>query len=201
MTDLFLQSLRFWKFAQRIYGELGYYGSLSVMHRIDCTEDVIFIPSFPSSSGSSGYTRTETIVFPGNESAHAKGSSSIVREAEGWELEDPLDMVCESNAWTSAPTVSGQHRLPSGKGTYYRATGSSWTCVYTLRVCMCSPDRTPRTQLVEIPTQVIRGIGAKGIASPTDSPAGAQKRLLGGFLLVDVLDNFRQKLRPLVGGS
>ena len=79
VSDLFIDSLQFWAFVAEFYRSRHYCGSLSVLHRIDCIEDVQVIPTFPDANGT--YRSTNAISFPeAREHGIAEGSSRHVRE-------------------------------------------------------------------------------------------------------------------------
>jgi hypothetical protein len=79
VSDLFIASLQFWGLVLDFYQTRGYSGSLSVLHRIDCVEDVQFFATFPDARGV--YYQTDSITFPeGRDHGIAKSSSRNVRE-------------------------------------------------------------------------------------------------------------------------
>jgi hypothetical protein len=80
VSDLFIQSLNFLRFAESYYHTRGYFGSLSVLQRIDSTSDLEFRANFPDHAGS--YHGTNAIAFTGQEHSRARGSSSVVQEVE-----------------------------------------------------------------------------------------------------------------------
>jgi hypothetical protein len=93
VSDLFIQSLRFLGFAENFYHTLGYFGGLSVMHRVDCTTDMSFRANFPDQDGN--YHGTNAIAFIGREHGKARGSSSVVREVEGIGAEENEQLVID----------------------------------------------------------------------------------------------------------
>jgi hypothetical protein len=93
VSDLFIQSVRFLKFAESFYSNRNYFGNLSVLHRIDCTSPVRFAPAFPDEVGN--YVFTSAITFLGQVSGEAKGTSRIVRELSHVELGDPETVTCD----------------------------------------------------------------------------------------------------------
>jgi len=79
VSDLFIASLQFWGLVSEFYKTRKYSGSLSVLHRIDCTADVQFSATFPDTAGV--YHQTNAISFPeAREYGIAEGSSRNVRE-------------------------------------------------------------------------------------------------------------------------
>jgi Putative DNA-binding domain len=80
VSDPFIQSLKFLRFAETYYHTRGYFGSLSVLQRIDSTSDIQFRANFPDHNGS--YHGTNAIAFTGEERGRARGSSRVVREVE-----------------------------------------------------------------------------------------------------------------------
>ena len=120
-----------WKLSCRVYSALGYYGGLTVMHRIDCTEDVIFVPSFPSSSGL-GYSRTDVLGFFGRNEAHAKGSNSIVREVGKFGSGGTSGSCLRRHAGAPAPAMPGERRLCGSQSVDCRITANSGPGVYIL---------------------------------------------------------------------
>ena len=96
VSDLFIGSLQFWSLLSEFYATRKYSGSLSVLHRIDCTADVQFIPTFPDGAGV--YHQTNAISFPdAQEYGIAEGSSRNVREIILFEKrEDRLELVVDS---------------------------------------------------------------------------------------------------------
>ena len=96
LSDLFIASLQFWGLVSEFYKTRKYSGSLSVLHRIDCTADVQFSPTFPDASGV--YHQTNAISFPeACEYGIAEGSSRNVREIILFEKrEDRQEIVVDS---------------------------------------------------------------------------------------------------------
>jgi hypothetical protein len=81
VSDLFVQSLKFLRFAETYYHTRGYFGSLSVLQRVDCTSVIRFRANFPDENGS--YHGANAIAFYiGEEPGRARGSSRVVREVE-----------------------------------------------------------------------------------------------------------------------
>jgi hypothetical protein len=80
VSDLFIESLKFLRFAEGYYHARGYFGSLSVLQRVDCTSDIRFRANFPDENGN--YHGTNAIAFTGQDSSRAHGSSRVVREVE-----------------------------------------------------------------------------------------------------------------------
>jgi hypothetical protein len=62
LSDLFIAGLQFWNFVSDFFDEHNYAGSLSVLQRIDCTEDVRLLGTFPGEDGR--YYHPNAIVFP-----------------------------------------------------------------------------------------------------------------------------------------
>ncbi len=96
VSDLFIGSLQFWGLVSEFYMTRKYSGSLSVLHRIDCTADVQFFPTFPDASGV--YHQTNAISFPeAREYGIAEGSSRHIREIILFEKrEDRQEIVVDS---------------------------------------------------------------------------------------------------------
>lgn len=96
VSDLFIGSLQFWSLLSEFYTTRKYSGSLSVLHRIDCTSDVQFFPTFPDGAGV--YQPTNAISFPeAREYGIAESSSRNVREIVLFEKrEDRQEIVIES---------------------------------------------------------------------------------------------------------
>ena len=96
VSDLFIGSLQFWRFVTEFYRTRNYSGSLSVLHRIDCTADVQLFATFPDTHGA--YHQTNAITFPeAREHGIADGSSRNVREIISFEKpEDRQEIVVES---------------------------------------------------------------------------------------------------------
>ena len=80
VSDLFIESLKFLRFAESYYHTRGYFGSLSVLQRIDCTSEIRFRANFPDDDGN--YHGTNAIAFTGQDHSRAHGSSRVVREVE-----------------------------------------------------------------------------------------------------------------------
>lgn len=80
ISDLFIESLKFLRFAEGYYHTRGYFGSFSVLQRVDCTSDIRFRANFPDENGN--YHGTNAIAFTGQDSSRARGSSRVVREVE-----------------------------------------------------------------------------------------------------------------------
>jgi hypothetical protein len=80
VSDLFIESLKFLRFAESYYHTRGYFGSFSVLNRIDCTSNIQFRANFPDDDGN--YCGTNAIAFTGEDHSRAQGSSSVVREVE-----------------------------------------------------------------------------------------------------------------------
>ena len=80
VSDLIIESLKFLRFAESYYHTRGYFGSLSVLQRIDCTSDIQFRANFPDDDGN--YHGTNVIAFTGQDRSLAHGSSRVVREVE-----------------------------------------------------------------------------------------------------------------------
>lgn len=93
VSDLFIQSLRFLRFAESFYHTRGYFGSLSVMQRIDCTTDMSLRANFPDQDGN--YHGTNAIAFIGQEHGKARGSSRAVSEVEGLGAEENQQIVID----------------------------------------------------------------------------------------------------------
>lgn len=92
-SDLFITSLKFLKLAESYYHSRGYFGSLSVMHRIDSTSDLTFRANFPDRDGN--YHGTNAIAFIGQEKGRARGSSRVVREVENLGTEENEQLVTD----------------------------------------------------------------------------------------------------------
>lgn len=94
ISDLFIRSAQLWRLIKSLYSALEYYGGVTIMHRLDCQEEIEFVSTFPDPYGK-GYALTDAIKFPSIEKGRARGSSCIVREAEGYEVDDPINLICE----------------------------------------------------------------------------------------------------------
>jgi hypothetical protein len=81
VSDLFIESLKFLRFAESYYHTRGYFGSLSVLQRIDCTSDIRFRANFPDDDGN--YHGINAIAFTGQDHSRAHGSSRVAQEVEG----------------------------------------------------------------------------------------------------------------------
>jgi hypothetical protein len=93
VADLFIQSLKFLKFAENYYHSHGYFGSLSVMHRVDSTSDIRLHANFPDQEGN--YHGTTAIAFNGRRQGHARGSSRAVAEVESLGTEENERLVTD----------------------------------------------------------------------------------------------------------
>jgi diguanylate cyclase (GGDEF)-like protein len=92
ISDLYIGSLQFWELVANFYQSRGYSGSLSVLHRIDCSAPVQLFPSFPDASGM--YHNTDAISFPdGQQYGIAKDSSRVVKELVSFEKQDREEIV------------------------------------------------------------------------------------------------------------
>ncbi len=79
VSDLFIAGLQFLNFVSDLFDEHNYAGSLSVLHRIDCSEHVQLLGTFPGEDGI--YYHTNAIFFPEGQSyGVATGSSKIGKE-------------------------------------------------------------------------------------------------------------------------
>jgi hypothetical protein len=93
VSDLFIESLKFLRFAETYYHSRGYFGSLSVLQRIDSTSDLRVHANFPDDDGN--YRGTNTIAFTGQDSGQLRGSNRVVREVESLGSGENEDLVID----------------------------------------------------------------------------------------------------------
>lgn len=93
VSDLFIGSLRFLNLAQSFYRRLNQFGSLSVLHYIDCRQPIELLPTFPDARGI--YHSTNAILLAQTSSAHARGASLKVQELENIETGSQQELVCD----------------------------------------------------------------------------------------------------------
>jgi hypothetical protein len=78
VSDLFIDSSRFHRFAADFYTSRDFFGGFSISHRVDCLDPIKFYANFPDSNGS--YHQTNAIVFAGAGVGTAQGSSRMSAE-------------------------------------------------------------------------------------------------------------------------
>jgi hypothetical protein len=93
VSDLFIQSLNFLRFASNYYHSRGNWRSFSVSHRIDCSSRLKLFPNFPDDHGR--YYSTNSIIFGGEAYGQAQGSSMAMREMDGLTESQSRDLVIE----------------------------------------------------------------------------------------------------------
>jgi hypothetical protein len=76
LSDLFIAGLHFWSFVSDFFDEHNYAGSLSVVQRIDCTEDIELLGTFPGED--ERYYHPNAIVFPDAQPYGVATSSSRI---------------------------------------------------------------------------------------------------------------------------
>jgi hypothetical protein len=91
VSDLFIESLRFLKLVEKFYGAQNHFGSLSVLHFIDCNQSVEFLSTFPDANGN--HHLTNAIVFDRNRGA--TGNSFKVQEVENLESANHKELICD----------------------------------------------------------------------------------------------------------
>lgn len=94
VSNLFIASLQFWSFMSEYCNAHNYYGSLSVLHRIDCTEDIQLFGTFPRKDGT--YYHPNVIFFPDAQPCGvATSSSRMTREIVLFRAQEAREEIVE----------------------------------------------------------------------------------------------------------
>jgi hypothetical protein len=93
ISDLFIAGLRFLKLAESFYRAQSHFGSLSLLHLVDCYSAIEFLPTFPGASGI--YHPANGIGLNREQGVYAHGNSTRVQEVENLETGNHAELVCE----------------------------------------------------------------------------------------------------------
>jgi hypothetical protein len=91
VCDLIIAGLRFLNLTEALYRSCSYFGSLSVMHTLQCQPGIKFLSKFPDDQGR--YQTSNAIVFPNQPPSQVPNNSNVVDEIENLESMNRVDFV------------------------------------------------------------------------------------------------------------